>query len=104
MHFKAREVKKALTGKGFKEENRDHHYYFFYYLGKKSPINTKISFGVVDIDKRLSSFMARQIKLTSPNFKDFVDCKLTGEDYLETLIKNGHIVRQGPTETSKPSR
>jgi hypothetical protein len=104
VHFKAREVKSALTSKGFKEENRDHHYYFFYYLGKKSPINTKISFGETDIDPRLSSMMARQVKLTSPNFKNFVDCKLTGENYLELLIEAGHIVPQPSPEKNKGSR
>jgi hypothetical protein len=104
VQFKAREVKKALTGKGFKEENRDHHYYFLYYLGKKSPINTKISFGETDLDPRLSSFMARQIKLTSPKFKDFVDCKLTEEKYVELLIQSGHIVPQPSPAKNKSSR
>jgi hypothetical protein len=40
---KARDVKKALKLKGFREEERDHWYYFFYHAGKKTDIYTKIS-------------------------------------------------------------
>ena len=104
MQFKARDVKKALTTKGFKEVNRDHHFYILYYGGKKSPINTKISLGAVDIDRRLSSLMARQIKLTGPDFQEFVDCKLTGEKYLEKLVQDGHIAQQAPADKNKGSR
>jgi hypothetical protein len=94
--LKARDVKKSLKAKGFGEENRDHFYYFFVYNGKKSPIHTKISHGETDIDDRNCASMARQIKLTNPQFKNFVDCCLTKEAYLEVLIQTGHIVPQKP--------
>lgn len=102
MPLKARDVKKSLKSKGFAEENRDHFYYFFIYKGKKSPINTKISHGETDIDERNCSSMARQIRLTNQQFKNFVDCRLTEEAYVEALVKGGHIVPPKPPNGVPP--
>ena len=89
--YKAREVRKALQTKGFKEENRDHYYYFLYYKGRKSNIYTKISLHQSEISKALCAAMARQIKLTSSQFHQFVDCALTGEAYVKLLLELRHI-------------
>ena len=98
MPLKARDVKKSLKFKGFEEHSRDHFYYFFIYNGKKSQINTKISHGETEIDDRNCSSMAKQIKLTNQQFKNFVECSLTEEAYLAVLIQAGHIVPQKPAE------
>lgn len=101
MPLKARNVKAALLGKGFKEaKNKDHHYYYLYIAGKKSSINTKISHNEKEIGDALVSAMARQIKLTTPMFKDFVSCPLTGEAYLRILIEQKHVVIP-PDDSSK---
>lgn len=98
MPLKARDVKKSLKFKGFAEENRNHFYYFFVYNGKRSPINTKISHGETEIDDRNCSSMARQIKLTNKQFRDFVDCCLSQEAYVEVLIQAGHLVPPKPSD------
>jgi hypothetical protein len=86
---KARDVKKALQKKGFRQEERDHWFYIFYHDGKKSPIHTKISHSVTDISKRICGAMAHQMRLTNPQFEQFVDCKLDAKRYVSILIEKG---------------
>jgi len=90
--LKAKEVRRALLEKGFKEDRkRDHCFYFYYHCGKKTNIYTKISHGTSDISDRIRSAMARQARLTNAEFTHFVDCTLTGEGYRELLVRNGHL-------------
>lgn len=91
MPLKVRELRQALTRKGFTEETKDHRFYRFFHEGKKSAIYTKISFSGTDVHDGLCSAMARQVKLTNAEFKEFVDCRITKEAYLEKLIADGHL-------------
>jgi hypothetical protein len=90
---KARSVRAALVAKGFREVSRHHYFYFFHYRGKKSHIHTKISHGATDISQSLCGLMAKQIKLTNPQFQQFVDCPLTEEMYADILVRGQHITR-----------
>jgi hypothetical protein len=92
--LKVREIERALTTKGFKKAENDHHFYFYYHEGKKTAIRTKISHGETEVHDRNCGLMARQIKLTSPQFREFVDCGLTKEKYLAQLISAHHIELQ----------
>jgi hypothetical protein len=90
--LKSRDVKKALTAKGFEEdEERDHLYYFLQYEGKKTAIFTKISHSVTEISDRLCSLMARQIKLTNSQFRKLVDCSLKHEAYIRHLVEEKYL-------------
>ena len=104
MPQKARDVKKALETKGFREQKRDHWYYHFYHNGKKSQIYTKISYGETDISNMLCSAMARQIKLSGRQFESFIECTLTGEMYLKVLIDGKHITVEAKPEGSLPQK
>jgi len=85
---KARDVQKALKAKGFQESTkRDHIYYFLFHNGKKTNIFTKVSHSSSEIDDRNCSSMARQIRLSNPQFRDFVDCALTYDIYVKTLVQ-----------------
>jgi hypothetical protein len=88
---KARDLKQALTTKGFIEQSGDHWRYFFHYNGLKSSVNTKISHNATEVSTPLCSAMARQMKLTSPQFDQFVECTLTGETYASLLLQAGHV-------------
>jgi hypothetical protein len=89
---RARDVDGALKLKGFKEtDKRDHVYYFFYYKGKKTNIFTKISHGENEIHDKNCSSMARQIRLNSAQFREFVACGLKTEMYLQLLLDSKHI-------------
>jgi predicted RNA binding protein YcfA (HicA-like mRNA interferase family) len=91
---KARDVEAALKSKGFqdsKKKGRDHTYYFFHYNGKKTNIFTKISHGESEIHDKNCSSMAKQIKLDNTQFKNFVNCPLTEQDYLKILVDSKHL-------------
>lgn len=91
MPLKVREVRSALTSKGFKLSEKDHHFYYLYQDGKKTQIRTKVSHGESEIGDPTCGLMARQMKLTGPQFREFVDCKLKSEEYVELLIKGAHL-------------
>lgn len=97
MPLKARDVEGALTSKGFKPAERDHTFYFFYQGGKKTPIRTKISHGEREISDTNCSLMARQMHLSGPQFRDFVDCTIKEPEYLALMIQGGHL-RPSPTK------
>jgi predicted RNA binding protein YcfA (HicA-like mRNA interferase family) len=89
---KARDVKRALTSKGFREEKRDHSYYFLVHDGQKiSAIYTKISHNDTEITDNLISQMAKQIRLNTAEFYRFIDCTLTARDYVQKLANTGHL-------------
>lgn len=92
MQLKVRLIKQALQSKGFVQfDNKDHWYYYFHYQGKKSNIYTKISHGETEIQSGLCSAMAKQMRLTGPQFADFVDCNLTAEHYVDLLVAAKHL-------------
>jgi hypothetical protein len=95
----ARDVKAALLKKGFKDADKpkpDHDFYVFWHNGKKTNIITKISHGEREIHDPNCSNMAKQIKLTTPQFREFVACPLELKDYLQILIQSRHIQSTTP--------
>ena len=96
MPLAAREVDSALTSKGFKKVDRDHHFYFLWHAGKITTIRTKISHGEREISDTNCGLMARQMRLTTPQFRKFVDCTIREEHYIQMLMDAGHIERQKP--------
>lgn len=92
MPAKARDVESALKQKGFQEApKRDHKYFFFYLDGKKTSVNTKISHSDSEIHDQNCSLMARQMRLTNRQFKEFISCNLSLEEYTKLLTQNGHV-------------
>lgn len=85
-----REVEENLRKKGFCQEDGDHH--FFVYVttaGKKTRARTKTSHTakMKEIPDNLLSQMARQCKLTKPQFLELVDCSMIREAY-EDVLRN----------------
>ncbi len=88
MPQKARDVKAALKQKGFKETTQRHHlYYFFHHGDKKTAIFTKISHSETEISDNLCSCMAKQVKLSNPQFRQLVECPLTQDGYIAILVE-----------------
>ena len=93
MPRKSRDVKRALTSKGFREEKRHHYYYyyFFIYNGQKvSAVYTKISHGDSEITDSLIA-LAKQVRLNNAEFCRFIDCSLSANDYVRKLQQSGHL-------------
>lgn len=85
---------KNLLKKGFrdsKNKSNDHKWIEFVYNGKLTPIHTKLSRNDQDLGDFLIKAMAKQIKLEKSSFIEFANCKLTEEDYISILLRNGSL-------------
>jgi len=91
---KARDVEAALLKKGFQKldkHNPDHNYFLFFHKGLKTSILTKISHGERELRDTLCSIVAKQIRLTNSQFRDFVNCSLEHAHYVKILTDARHI-------------
>lgn len=95
MPLKRTDIHSALLKKGFDESSGRDHTFFVYYTsdGKKSQINTKTSLGTShkDIGDPLVGQMAKQLRLTSKQFRELVGCTLDQEAYEKHLVENNHV-------------
>ena len=85
--LKRDQVESSLERKGFTLDAGDHRYFKLMYQGKYTGIFTKTSRGTKykTLGDDLVKKMAHQIKLTTKQFVEFVDCKMSGEDYIRVL-------------------
>ena len=82
-----RAVMASLERKGFVSAEGDHTYYIYHTVdGRKTLAKTKVSHSGKDIADAILGMMARQCKLTTPQFRDLVDCPLSREGY-EGILK-----------------
>ena len=82
-----RSVMAALERKGFAASEGDHTYYIYHTAdGRKTLAKTKVSHSGKDIADKVLGMMARQCRLTAPQFRDLVDCPLSREAY-EGILK-----------------
>lgn len=85
-----RAVMGALQRKGFTSSEGDHTYFIYYTMdGCKTLAKTKVSHSGKDIADGILSMMARQCKLTLPQFRGLVDCPLSREAYEDILKESG---------------
>lgn len=98
--FASKDVASALLRKGFQEDNGyrrsvDHRWFTLVVDGKETGVHTKISRGNKPIDNYLIWAMSRQMCITAKDFADFVRCTLSREGYVEKLIQQGLVAREG---------
>jgi hypothetical protein len=87
-----REVESGLCSKGFSRKEGDHHFFIYWTTGgRKSRVFTKTSHSGKEISDDLLSMMARQCKVTRPNFFGLVDCPLSRQDYESLLSQAGWL-------------
>lgn len=85
-----RTVMSALVRKGFAASEGDHSYYIYHTAdGRKTLAKTKVSHSGKDIADPILGMMARQCKLTVPQFRNLVDCPLSREAYEDILREQG---------------
>lgn len=83
-----RAVMSALERKGFASSEGDHTYYIYHTAdGRKTLAKTKVSHSGKEICDAVLGMMARQCKLTAPQFRDLVDCPLSRTAY-EGILKS----------------
>lgn len=88
-------IQSALMSKGFElDESGDHKYLHHIHAGKKTGVKTKLSRGkqYKRLDASLLSKIKKQLKLdTSSELRDFIDCPMTKDEYLNILRGKGII-------------
>lgn len=106
MTKKASDIGSALTKKGFTEDSsRDHKYYYFWHENKKTQIYTKVSHSARDVADKLFSVMGRQVRLTTGQFAELVDCEIDGTTYSKLMVQQGHVTPtpgDPPVQKSRP--
>jgi len=89
---KAKDIIKALTKKGFREDTSGHHkFYHLIYCDKEVGIYTKISHGARDISASILSQIAKQLKISNNELEDLVRCPLSSEGYIEILRQKNEL-------------
>jgi hypothetical protein len=98
MPLDRRAVEAALLAKGFRRVDGDHAFFIYHSLtGRKSPVRTKTSHGTGyrDIADGLVSQMAKQCRITTPEFRDLVACPLSRAEYEAKLSAQGLVEPPG---------
>ena len=93
MSIKRALIEASLKRKGFVLKQGDHKFYLFTHNNKVTSIFTKVSHGSKNktISDSLVSIMARQLKLSTGQFKKLIDCSMRKSDYIVSL-KNRNIL------------
>ena len=90
--MKTRDIRRALTTKGFRETRSGDHCYFYFYAGaRKTSVYTKFSHNSADVGDALLAQMSRQVRRRRHEFDNLVDCTLTAQQYLAILVEKQHV-------------
>jgi len=82
-----------LLAKGFQQCNNEHERFLLYHNKKKTAVRTYFSHGQRNYEKQLLAFVKREMHLPDwDDFDDFMDCDMTGRQYLEKMIRDGHVI------------
>jgi hypothetical protein len=88
---KTKDIRKALTGKGFRIVESHHEMLWFFVQGKKTSIRTRLSHSSEEYGDNLLGQIAKQLKLRRTDLDRLIECPLTEEEYVNNLIQNGHV-------------
>jgi hypothetical protein len=93
---KARDVKKTLLAKGFREESGKHHIYYWFFLdNKKTSVNTYFSHNAADLNDFILSQVSKQLKFEKKDHLiQFLDCHIDQNAYTKMLIDGNHVRRE----------
>lgn len=89
--LKTRTLSSALMRKGFHVQEGGDKYYILFVEGRKTTVRTKISHGEREYGVRLLSEMRRQLHLDRNEFAQFVECPMSGAEYVAHLVRAGHL-------------
>ncbi len=89
---KVRDIKRALTNKGFTEKKGGNHLKYVYRSRNLTePLVTVISHGKDEYGIELLDRMAYQLNLTNGQLLDFIDCDISLKDYYKLMQDRGVV-------------
>jgi hypothetical protein len=93
MPIERKKVSAALLAKGFRNRQNDHAFFCLWVGNQKTSVFTKISHGsgYKDLDDSLVGKMAKQVGLSIGQFRDYVECNLSENEYVEILRQRRRI-------------
>ena len=95
MVYSVRGCRSALLKKGFESERQTtDEMFYLYYQGKKTSVHTKLSHGRGEVLRdKILGMLRRQLRLeTAGQFRDFVECPMSGDDYAAYLLEKRVVV------------
>ena len=84
-------IERVFPKKGFGKRDTHHKYYVLMVDGEFTEIQTRISHGLAEYGDELLAQMAKQLRLKKLELLDFIDCKMSGEDYVALLQEKGEL-------------
>lgn len=90
--LKAAAVESALSSKGFVVQHGKHRVFRLVVDGQPSGIATHTSHNQQEIHDVLVGLMASQVKLPKPDFRRWVECSMSGDEYLKRMVTDGFVV------------
>jgi hypothetical protein len=88
----ASRILNALLKKGFKQSETHHTMLWLVVEGRKTSIRTRISHGQTKAGKWLLAQIAKQLHLSKAELLRFIECALSGQDYVVLMEERGHIL------------
>lgn len=87
--LKKKDTDKQLRGKmsGDCDESAGDHYFYFFKLEGREVLSTKMSRPKKgDLDDHLIGLMAKQLKLSASDFRQYIQCTLSSDDWQQHLV------------------
>jgi hypothetical protein len=88
---RARDIERALAGKGFEKDPTHHLMFWLHVDGKKTSVRTRLSHGLSEYGDSLLAQVAKQMKITRAQLDAFIDCDLSAAEYVGVLRAGGHV-------------
>jgi hypothetical protein len=84
-------IERVLLKKGFVRSDTHHKYLELAVNGKRRGIRTFLSHGIDEYGDGLLSAVAKELHLTKAELLRLIDCLMSGEEYIQTLVEAGHM-------------
>ncbi len=85
------DISQALTAKGFETDQTHHAMFWLHVDGKKTSIRTRLSHGIGEYGDNLLGQVAKQMKIRRKQLDEFIDCTLSGAEYVALLKADGKV-------------
>jgi len=102
--YSPREIRQALSRKGFIEHSGHHQFLTLYVDGRKTSIRTRVSHGGKDYGHNLMTRLKQQLRLNgTAELQGLLDCPMSRDKYVDLMVERGHVrLAPGPADKSLP--